>query len=285
MGELRVQYTLGGGESFYGSPYRRGIQSTGLDLCPATIILMFAKRRLELGVNFDGAKPFHRFGDGESDFVRYSTVYNALKKENKQQGVKGRGITPHNLRSGGADANPKAHGDAATEKFGNWLTSSYRVYVDSSNTSSSRLREMILTETTNADCAEAYCVSSYFRKHLAESPEAMTDQMSPEIVHGEKVEEELRAHIGDIWFAGSVAFRLLSVGTYDLEVQVGKKESDIRLEAHVVGCYIEAQKYSRAEVTPYGAIECSTAQEVLGWIKDYRSSALDDFKEPEDNDT
>ena len=123
---------------------------------------------------------------------------------------------------------------------------------------------MISTETTNADCAEAYRVSSYFRKHQAESPAAMTYQISPEVVHGEEVEEELRVHIGETWFDGSVAFRLLSVGTYELEVQVGNKGSDIRLEPHAVGCYIEAQKYNSAEVTPYGAIEWSTAQEVLG---------------------
>lgn len=195
--------------------------------------------------------------------------------------MKGKGVTPNRLRSGGVDANAKAYGHAATKRFDNWLSKSYRIYIDSSHVSPSRLRDMISTGITNADCAESYHVSNYFRKHQTEATEDMTDLMSSEIVHGEEVEEGLRDCIGEIWFDGSVAFRLLSVGTYELEVKVGKKKSDIRLETYVIGCYIEAEKYSSAEVAPYSAIEWITAKEVPGWIKNYRASVLDDFNEPE----
>ena len=99
MGDLRIQYTLGGGKFFHGAPYRRSLNSSGLKFCPATIILMFVKLRLKRGVNVKAEKLFHRFADDGSGFVQYSIVYNELKKENKLQDVKGKGVTPNRLRS------------------------------------------------------------------------------------------------------------------------------------------------------------------------------------------
>ena len=93
----------------------------------------------ELGVNFEAREPFHRASNLISGYIRYSDIYKSLKREAELQNLKGAKITPHSLRSGGADANAKALGDAATKKFGNWIGKSFRGYIDSSNTAAGRV--------------------------------------------------------------------------------------------------------------------------------------------------
>ena len=105
---------------------------------------------------------------------------------------------------------------------------------------------------------------------------------SPLVVHGEEVEEELREYLGKSWLDGSTLLRLISIGTYELEVKDEKAESGIRLETHVIGCYFDVQKYGAAEFVPYGKIEWSTAKEVLSWIKDCNSTEPEDLNDSDE---
>ena len=100
-GELRIQYVLGGGKNFHGSPYRRSIHSYGESFCPASTIADFVILRLELGVDFEADEPFHRTNNGASGYVRYNDIRQSLKLEAELQNLKGVRMTPHSLRSGG----------------------------------------------------------------------------------------------------------------------------------------------------------------------------------------
>ncbi len=84
---------------------------------------------------------------------------------------------------------------------------------------------------------------------------------------------ELRGLFGASWADGGVTYRLVSVSTHDLEVM---HRNTIRLETHVVGCYVETQQYRSLEEAPYGALEWSTAGEVLGWINEHRAVTSND---------
>eukprot|EP00617_Octactis_speculum_P022373 CAMPEP_0185749556 /NCGR_PEP_ID=MMETSP1174-20130828/8252_1 /TAXON_ID=35687 /ORGANISM="Dictyocha speculum, Strain CCMP1381" /LENGTH=139 /DNA_ID=CAMNT_0028425711 /DNA_START=200 /DNA_END=619 /DNA_ORIENTATION=+ len=72
----------------------------------------------------------------------------------------------------------------------------------------------------------------------------------------------------------SLVSPLLAVG-FRLLASVMHRNT-IQMETHVVGCYVETQQYRSLEEAPYGALEWSTAGEVLGWINEHRAVTSND---------
>ena len=132
---------------------------------------------------------------------------------------------------------------------------------------------MVNTATTNADSVEAHRVSNSFRAQQSAYLGDDAASLVTEVTHGVEHEAELRGLIGTSWADGGATYRLVSVSTHDLEVM---HRNTIRLETHVVGCYVETQQYRSLEEAPYGALEWSTAGEVLGWINEHRAVTSND---------
>ena len=273
VGVVRIQAVIGGGKTSTASPFRRNCFSTGLEVCFATQVLNYLTARMEAGILVEADLPFFRVGNLPRDFVSYSTVNSAIKTSAVQQNINPIIVATHSIRAGGADNSYQAEGYFKTKIEGNWGSDCAKRYMDLASRDPKKTARMVSTATTNAESVEAHRVSNSFRAQ--QSAYLGDDTASPvtEVTHGLEHEAELRGLIGASWADGGVTYRLVSVSTHDLEVM---HRNTIRMETHVVGCYVETQQYRSLEEAPYGAIEWSTAGEVLGWINEHRAVTSND---------